>query len=974
MESSKRQYGVIVSIVVLALLAVCAFVIFLASGDSKLYLNVSSKGIANNSGEVPLKIRAVDAYMPSKEVYSAEVTGSVTSDGRLKAEWQVPTQAKERPTFIEVCVATSDAGTVDIQSCGKVSGKSVNYDKVSCPYVVDANIVGRFARLTGWNTVGDTQKLGCESQETAFSAKSVLETVGAAIGGSGNEGIKFDTNGILVAKSGKLETTSYGDLINEVTKKIDQTSEVTYVTVSNASKGEKGSDGASGQDGKDGRDGQQGPVGPKGDDGVGGTITVDGGGLVLTGTVLRLSTCASGQILKSNGSIWSCGADIDTNTDTNTDQQVLNLAGNTLSISNGNAVDLSGYSQSIALNGTQLSISGGNTINLAGLDTDTNTTYSAGTGLNLTGTTFALSDTGVGPGSYNMVSVDTQGRVTSASMVNYLTSEQDGVVGNEISDVIAGSGLVRTGAGTATDPYKVGLLTACAPGQLMKWTGATWECANDTDTDTNTDQQTLSWNGATNILTIAGGNAVNLASLLDNTDNQVLSVNGDGASRVVAISGGNSIAVPDSDTLKDLSCSNNQIAKWNGTTWSCANDNDTDTNTTYGAGQGLVLSGTNFSLAQQGATNGQVLSWNGSAWVPTNTDQQTLSLAGANLTIANGNTVSLAGINTDNQALAWNTATRTLSLTNGGSVVIPQGSCNQVDTFCQNGNSFGTLATLGTNDSQALSFETNNTEAARITAAGDMGVGISVPQGRLHVGSNGGPTTGATAIIDRGGTGVTLLLRRANGTLAVPLAIPNSSGLGQFVQSGFDGSSWDTNAGIAVQGWSTQAWSPTEKGSRINFWVTPDSTTTRVMKMILGSNGYLGLADYTTVGGNPMTHRLHVNESDATKDPVRFEGVRLESGSSNDLVTIDASGVLKRRSFSVGSSAVFTAPSAASTGTQTVTFGSPKANTNYNTQCTVTGLLGYCAITNKTVNGFTITWYAQASGSGSADWQASGGN
>lgn len=160
----------------------------------------------------------------------------------------------------------------------------------------------------------------------------------------------------------------------------------------------------------------------------------------------------------------------------------------------------------------------------------------------------------------------------------------------------------------------------------------------------------------------------------------------------------------------------------------------------------------------------------------------------------------------------------------------------------------------------------------------------------------------------------------------------------------------------------------------INFWVTPDSTTTRVMKMILGSNGYLGLADYTTVGGNPMTHRLHVNESDATKDPVRFEGVRLESGSSNDLVTIDASGVLKRRSFSVGSSAVFTAPSAASTGTQTVTFGSPKANTNYNTQCTVTGLLGYCAITNKTVNGFTITWYAQASGSGSADWQASGGN
>ena len=40
-------------------------------------------------------------------------------------------------------------------------------------------------------------------------------------------------------------------------------------------------------------------------------------------------------------------------------------------------------------------------------------------------------------------------------------------------------------------------------------------------------------------------------------------------------------------------CSNGQVAKWSGTGWSCASDNDTQ----YSAGTGLVLTGTQFSLA-----------------------------------------------------------------------------------------------------------------------------------------------------------------------------------------------------------------------------------------------------------------------------------------------------------------------------------------------------------------------------------------
>lgn len=90
-----------------------------------------------------------------------------------------------------------------------------------------------------------------------------------------------------------------------------------------------------------------------------------------------------------------------------------------------------------------------------------------------------------------------------------------------------------------------------------------------------------------------------------------------------------------------------------------------DRDTLYGAGQGLDLTGTTFSLAQQGATTGQVLQWNGSGWVPASlpadTDAQTLAYntTTRELTIAGGNTITfpLASTTTTGQlgAADWNT-------------------------------------------------------------------------------------------------------------------------------------------------------------------------------------------------------------------------------------------------------------------------------------------------------------------------------
>jgi hypothetical protein len=70
---------------------------------------------------------------------------------------------------------------------------------------------------------------------------------------------------------------------------------------------------------------------------------------------------------------------------------------------------------------------------------------------------------------------------------------------------------------------------------------------------------------------------------------------GDG--EVAQVVGGAWTCVPASsaDTLSGLACANGQVAKRVGGAWACADDIDTDTNTTYTAGDGLSLTGGAFS-------------------------------------------------------------------------------------------------------------------------------------------------------------------------------------------------------------------------------------------------------------------------------------------------------------------------------------------------------------------------------------------
>jgi hypothetical protein len=78
--------------------------------------------------------------------------------------------------------------------------------------------------------------------------------------------------------------------------------------------------------------------------------------------------------------------------------------------------------------------------------------------------------------------------------------------------------------------------------------------------------------------------------------------------------------------------------------------------------------------------------------------------------------------------------------------------------FRQNGNAFGVLGTLGTNDNNALAFETNNIERMRILSDGNVGIASTAPEFKLTIDQGAGSPDGGILSIGAVGTGNFLLV------------------------------------------------------------------------------------------------------------------------------------------------------------------------------------------------------------------------
>ena len=182
------------------------------------------------------------------------------------------------------------------------------------------------------------------------------------------------------------------------------------------------------------------------------------------------------------------------------------------------------------------------------------------------------------------------------------------------------------------------------------------------------------------------------------------------------------------------------------------------------------------------------------------------------------------------------------------------GSFASSNIFTQGGNSFGTTAILGTNDSQALTFETNNSEKVRIDTSGNLLVGTTTSP------SSTGLSIGVTGTVRQllGGMQNTSWRMREKSAIDWCAWTTNINDAG--TQDDATKSSWLTQQGF---GNGNDAW-------RVGRYPVGSSTLSEFI--YINSSGNVGIG--TTSPGA----KLHVSGSSATSI---IDGLRIGRGAGN---------------------------------------------------------------------------------------------
>jgi hypothetical protein len=187
---------------------------------------------------------------------------------------------------------------------------------------------------------------------------------------------------------------------------------------------------------------------------------------------------------------------------------------------------------------------------------------------------------------------------------------------------------------------------------------------------------------------------------------------------------------------------------------------------------------------------------------------------------------------------------------------------NAINSFIQGGNSFGAAATIGTNDLQNLTLETNNTARLFISSSGNVGVGVTTnTPDNLTVGNSTATTLGITS-------------NRMAGSIASP----------KFLDLVFRGFSDDPMA--MIRSWDESSNTAT---GYLTFSVRMGNGTigwTLTEAMRINRFGNVG------IGITTPTSKLHIDSGNATASYLQFTAGTTTGQTVNDGfdVGIDASG------------------------------------------------------------------------------------
>lgn len=274
----------------------------------------------------------------------------------------------------------------------------------------------------------------------------------------------------------------------------------------------------------------------------------------------------------------------------NTDQQSLTLTGSTLSISNGNSVNLSalgGDQQNLSStsSGTNrtIQITNGTSTTIDVADDDSNPTNEI-QDLSLTGNNLKVTNN-VAATTINLApyldNTDNQNLSSSAAGTNRTiqisggtsttidVADNDNNATNEIQDLtLTANTLKVTNNAAATSinlaPYLDNTdnqnLTSTAAGtnRTIQISGGTSTTIDVADNDNNPTNEIQDLSLTANVLRVTNNGAatpVSLAPYLDNTDSQSLSWNG--GTKNLTISGGNTINIPETQNLSQVLTQNN---------------------------------------------------------------------------------------------------------------------------------------------------------------------------------------------------------------------------------------------------------------------------------------------------------------------------------------------------------------------------------------------------------------------------------
>ncbi len=432
----------------------------------------------------------------------------------------------------------------------------------------------------------------------------------------------------------------------------------------------------------------------------------------LTGATLTGNTL---QIDIENGT--SASVDLSALDNSGTDDQALSLAGNTLTLEDGGSVDLSAYlddtdtdDQTLSLAGNTLTLEDGGSVDLSGYVStdDQNLTGATLTGNSLqidiengASATVDLSSL-VGTDNQTLSSNNTPGDITisGGNNITLNVDDADATIGNEVTNATDAT-LIRSGLGTTASPYTLDV----APDGITNAELADNAVQLENLADGTLDGQVMQWDGATSTWTLVDLGSVTvtendgvIGNEVTNATDGTLVRSGAGTTvspytlDVSANGITNAEIADDAVQLENIAngTAPDQIMQWNGTNWILVDGgalSTDDQNLTLAGNTLSIEDGNNVDLSGYldntddqnltGATltgntlqidieNGSSASVDLSS-IDTDTDDQTLSLAGNTLSIADGNSVDLSGyVSTDDQALSL--AGNTLTLEDGGSV------------------------------------------------------------------------------------------------------------------------------------------------------------------------------------------------------------------------------------------------------------------------------------------------------------------